>query len=47
MGFIEDNHRKRKHKDTESVLGNFGDRKQNTNKVDFDDSAIREQENKE
>ena len=47
MGFIEDNHRKRKHKDTESVLGNFGDRKQNTNKVDFDDSTIKEQENKE
>ncbi len=47
MGRIEDNHRKRKHEDTESPLGNIGDRKQNTNKVDYDESTIKEQENKE
>lgn len=47
MGRIEENHRKRKHKDTESVLGNLGDRKQNTNKVDFDESTIKDQQNKD
>lgn len=47
MGRIEDKHKKRKNKDTESVLGNLGDRKQNTNKVDFDKSTIKEQKNKE
>ncbi|VVV01166.1 MULTISPECIES: hypothetical protein [Mesonia] len=47
MGHIEDNRRKRKHDDTESPLGNIGDRKKNTNKVDFDEPTIRKQKNKE
>jgi len=43
MGVIDDNRNKRKHKDTESPLGNIGDRKQNTNKFDIDEKTIRDQ----
>lgn len=47
MGHIADNHKKRKHKDTESPLGNIGDRKKNTNKFDIDEETIKDQQNKE
>ncbi len=45
-GPIEDNHRERK-KDQKNPTNPTGDRNEKTNKVDFDDETIKDQQNKE
>lgn len=47
MGRIEDKKEKRKRRDTNDPLGEFGNRREKTNDFDIDEDTIKDQKNKD